>query len=100
MEKERGLGLLDQRRDVADIDRLVQVDQFAVLAQAIEKLAEIFLHCQRAFQLRHPNGRGHYTDFGHRSGANLPVRQDVYSKNSSPDNIFIPILLTYAVLIV
>jgi hypothetical protein len=53
MEKERGLGLIDQRRDVADIDRLVQVDQLAVLAQAIEKLAEIFLHCQRAFQLRH-----------------------------------------------
>ena len=26
MEIERGLGLVDERRDVADVDRLVQVD--------------------------------------------------------------------------
>ena len=44
MEKERGLRLVDQRRDVADIDRLVQVDELAGLAQAVEKLAEILLH--------------------------------------------------------
>jgi hypothetical protein len=29
---------------VADIDRLVQIDQFPVLPQAIKELAEIFLH--------------------------------------------------------
>ena len=44
MEKERGLGLVDQRRDVADIDRLMQVDKLARLPQPVEELAEIFLH--------------------------------------------------------
>ncbi len=50
MEIERGLGLIDQRRDVADIDRLMQVHKLAVLAQAVEKLAEIFLHCPKTFR--------------------------------------------------
>ena len=44
VEKERGLGLVDQRRDVADVDRLVQVDQLARLPQPVEELAEILLH--------------------------------------------------------
>ena len=44
MEIERGLGLIDQRGDVADIDRLMQVDQLALLPQPVEELAEIFLH--------------------------------------------------------
>ncbi len=44
MEKQRGLGLIDQRGDVADIDRLVQVDELAILPQAVEELAEVFLH--------------------------------------------------------
>ena len=44
MEIERGLGLVDQRRDVADVDRLVQVDQLADLPQPVEELAEILLH--------------------------------------------------------
>ena len=44
VEKERGLGLIDQRRDVADVDRLVQVDELARLPQPVEELAEIFFH--------------------------------------------------------
>ena len=44
MEIERGLGLVDQRRDVADVDRLVQVDELPDLPQPIEELAEILLH--------------------------------------------------------
>ena len=44
MEEERGLGLVDQRRDMTDVDRLVQVDELARLAQTVEELAEILLH--------------------------------------------------------
>ena len=44
MEKERGLGLIDQRRDVADVDRLVQIDEFARLPQPVQELAEILFH--------------------------------------------------------
>ncbi len=44
MEIERGLGLVDQRGDVPDVDRLVQVDELAGLPQPVEELAEIFLH--------------------------------------------------------
>ena len=51
MEKERGLGLIDQRRDVADIDRLMQVDQLARLPQPVQELAEILFH------FRPPGGR-------------------------------------------
>src|SRR5262249_56975837 len=40
VEIERGVGLIDQRRDVADIYGLVQVDELAALAQAVEGLAE------------------------------------------------------------
>jgi hypothetical protein len=31
---------------VADIDRLAQVHKLALLPQAIEELAEVFLHCE------------------------------------------------------
>src|SRR5580692_3124693 len=44
VEIERGLGLVDQGGDMADVDRLVQVDKLAVLPQAVEELAEILLH--------------------------------------------------------
>jgi hypothetical protein len=44
VEIERGLGLIDQRRDVADVDRLMQVDELAGLPQPVEELAEILLH--------------------------------------------------------
>ena len=44
MEIERGLGLIDQRGDMADIDRLMQVDKLAALPQPVEELAEVFLH--------------------------------------------------------
>src|SRR5262249_59000939 len=44
VEIERGLRLVDQGGDVADVDRLVQVDQLAGLPQPGEGLAEIFLH--------------------------------------------------------
>jgi hypothetical protein len=30
---------------MADIHRLLEIDQFACIAQSIEKLPEIFLHC-------------------------------------------------------
>ncbi len=52
VEEEGGLRLVHQRRDVADVDGLVQVDELARLAQAIEKLAEVFLH-GRALMLSH-----------------------------------------------
>ncbi len=44
MEEQRGLGLIDQGGDVADVDRLAQIDQFAIVPQAVEELAEVFLH--------------------------------------------------------
>jgi hypothetical protein len=44
VEIERGLGLIDQGRDMADIDRLMQIDQFARLPQPIQELAEILFH--------------------------------------------------------
>ena len=44
VEIERGLGLIDQRRDVADVDRLVQVDELARLPQPVQELAEILFH--------------------------------------------------------
>ena len=44
VEIERGLGLIDQGGNVADVDGLVQVDQLAGLPQPIEELAEILLH--------------------------------------------------------
>ena len=44
VEIERGLGLIDQRRDVADVDRLVQVDKLARLPQPVQELAEILFH--------------------------------------------------------
>src|ERR1700692_213870 len=44
VEIERGLGLLGEGGGMADVDRLVQVDKLAVLPQAVEELAEVFLH--------------------------------------------------------
>jgi hypothetical protein len=44
VEIERCLGLVDQGRDVPDIDRLVQVDELARLPQPVEELAEILFH--------------------------------------------------------
>src|SRR5262249_47624429 len=44
VEIERGVGLIDQRRDVADVHGLMQVDELAALAQAVEELAEVLLH--------------------------------------------------------
>src|SRR6185436_17755209 len=40
---ERGLGLVDQRRDVADVDCLPDIDEFALLPQPVEELAEVLL---------------------------------------------------------
>src|SRR5262249_27175006 len=44
VEIERSIRLIDQRRDVADIDRLMQVDELADLPQTLKELAEILLH--------------------------------------------------------
>src|SRR5947207_32428 len=44
VKEERGLCLVDQGGDVPDVDRLAQVDELAVAAQAVEELAETFLH--------------------------------------------------------
>jgi hypothetical protein len=44
VEIERGLGLIDQRGDMADVDRLVQIDQLARLPQPVQELAEILFH--------------------------------------------------------
>jgi hypothetical protein len=44
VEIERGFGLVDQRRDVPDIDGLMQIDKLAVLPEAIKELAKVFLH--------------------------------------------------------
>jgi hypothetical protein len=41
---ERGLRLVDQRSDMADVDRLMQVHKLSGLAQPVEELAEILLH--------------------------------------------------------
>src|SRR5262249_19468715 len=46
MEEQCALGLIDQRGDMPDIDRLMQVDEFAGLAQAVEELTEILPHLQ------------------------------------------------------
>ncbi len=48
VEIERGLGLIDQGGDVADVDRLMQVDKLARLPQPVEELAEIFFHFFRS----------------------------------------------------
>ena len=44
VEEERGLRLVHQRRDMADVDRLMQVDKLAGLPQPVEELAEVLLH--------------------------------------------------------
>jgi hypothetical protein len=44
VEIERGIGLIDQRGDMADVHGLMQVDELAPLPQAVEELAEILLH--------------------------------------------------------
>ena len=58
VEIERGLRLIDQRGDVADIDGLMQVDELAGLPQAVEELAEIFLHRGRSENAREVVGEG------------------------------------------
>ena len=44
VEEERGLGLIHQGGDVADVHRLVQIDQFSRLPQPVQELAEILFH--------------------------------------------------------
>ena len=44
VEEERGLGLVHQSGDMADVHGLVQVDEIPGLPQAVEELAEILLH--------------------------------------------------------
>ena len=44
MEEQRRLSLIDERRNVPDIDRLMKVDKLAGLPQPIQELAEILLH--------------------------------------------------------
>ena len=44
VEVERGFGLIHQRRDMADVHGLMQVDELAGLPQAIEELTKILLH--------------------------------------------------------
>ena len=44
VEIERLVGLIDQRRDMADVHGLMQVDELAGLPQAVEELTEILLH--------------------------------------------------------
>src|SRR5262249_26984978 len=44
VEIERGVSLIDQCGDVADVHGLMQVDELPGLPQAIEELAEILLH--------------------------------------------------------
>jgi hypothetical protein len=44
VEEDRLVGLVDQGCDMANIDRLVEVDQFAYLTQAIEESAKRFIH--------------------------------------------------------
>ena len=41
VKKQRLVGLIDQRGDVADIDRLLHVDHMAAATQAVEELAKI-----------------------------------------------------------
>ncbi|MDO8535170.1 MAG: hypothetical protein Q7S17_10590 [Xanthobacteraceae bacterium] len=49
MEKERLLGLVDQRRDMADVDRLFDIGELTLLAQALEEFRK-FSFIVRLFQ--------------------------------------------------
>jgi hypothetical protein len=44
MEEERLVGLIDERSDVADIDRLPDVEHLAARPQAIEEFTEVLFH--------------------------------------------------------
>ena len=44
VEIERFVGLIDERGDVPDVDRLLEVDKLVLFPQAVEELAEILLH--------------------------------------------------------
>src|SRR4029077_20953635 len=44
VEEERGLGLVDEGCDVADVDGLMQIHELAVLAQPVQELAKVLLH--------------------------------------------------------
>ncbi len=44
VEEERLVGLIDERRDVADIDGLPDVEHLAARAQALEEFAEALFH--------------------------------------------------------
>src|SRR5215831_11788458 len=44
VEKERLVRLIDEGRDMADIDRLLEIDELARVAQAVEKMPKILLH--------------------------------------------------------
>ena len=58
VEIERGLRLIDQRRDVPDVDRLVQVDQLPRPPHPVEKSAKPFVHpILRLCPPRHSNPR-------------------------------------------
>jgi hypothetical protein len=44
VEEERFVGLIDERRDVTDVDGLSDVDEFLRVAKPIEELPEVFFH--------------------------------------------------------
>ena len=58
VEEQRGAGLVHQRRDMADIHGLMQIDELAGLAQTVEELTKIFLHRRelRGRRVVGPNG--------------------------------------------
>jgi NADPH:quinone reductase-like Zn-dependent oxidoreductase len=80
VEIERGVGLIDQRRDVADVHGLVQVDELAGLPQAVEELAEVLLHREALRKRREVvGGRGlSYLD-RHRTTIQTGKGQDTVS---------------------
>jgi hypothetical protein len=44
VKEERRLGLIDERRDVPYVHRLLDVDELALPAQALQKIPETLVH--------------------------------------------------------
>ena len=72
MEIERGARLIDQRGDVADVHRLMQIDELAGLPQPVEELAEILLH-----QMSPKNDSSRSSVVGGRAAAAKLLRADL-----------------------
>ena len=64
VEKERLPGLVNQCCDMADVDRLFDIDEFAFLPQALEEFAEVFVHLFSFWSRAAPAGEAPACLFG------------------------------------